>query len=85
VAGEQAGGEQGEGGQQHLAREQEACGERAGHGQDGDGDVAAGAKGVDGQHGEQGGHGEAQAGEVRRDDRSQRGAGGRSGDPVGVQ
>jgi hypothetical protein len=84
VAGEQAGGEQGEGGQQHLAGEQEARGERAGCGQGRGGDAAPGPVGVDGQDGEQGGHGEVQAGEARGDDRSQRGAGGRSGDPVGV-
>jgi hypothetical protein len=84
VAGEQAGGEQGEGGQQHLAGEDEPRDERAGHGQDGGGDVPPGAEGVDGQDGEQGGHGEVQAGDVRGDDRSQRGAGGRPAHPVGV-
>jgi hypothetical protein len=84
VAGQQAGGEQGEGGQQHLAREEETRDERAGHRQDWGGDVAPGAEGVDRQDGEQGGHGEVQAGDVRGDDRSQRGAGGRPGDPVGV-
>jgi len=84
VTGEQAGGEQGEGSQQHLAGEEESRDERAGDGQDGDGDVTPGAEGVDGQDGEQGGHGEAQTGDVRGDDRSQRGAGGRSGHPVRV-
>lgn len=84
ITGQQAGGEQSEGGQQHLAGEQEPGEERAGHGHDGDGDVAAGPEGVDRQHGEQGGHGEVQAGDVRGDDSAQRGAGGRSGHPVGV-
>jgi hypothetical protein len=84
VPGEQAGGEQGEGGQQHLAGEHQARGERAGRGQGEGADVAPGAVGVDGQDGEQGGHGEVQAGQARGDERSQRGAGGRSGDPVGV-
>jgi hypothetical protein len=84
VTGEQAGGEQGEGGQQHLAGEQQARGERAGRGEGGGADVAPGVVGVDGQDGEQGGHGEVQAGEARGDERSQRGSGGRSGDPVGV-
>jgi len=84
VAGEQAGREQGEGGQQHLAREEETCDERAGGGQDEDGDVTPGAEGVNRQDGEQGGHGEVQAGDVRGDDRSQRGAGRRPGHPVGV-
>jgi hypothetical protein len=73
VTGEQAGGEQGEGGQQHLPREQQASGERAGRGQGGGADVAPGTVGIDGQDGEQGGHGEVQAGEARGDERSQRG------------
>jgi hypothetical protein len=85
MAGQQADGEQGEGGEQHLAGEQEPCDERARHGHDGGGDVATGAEGVDRQHGEQGGHGEVQAGHVHGDDRTQHGAGGRSGHPVGVQ
>jgi hypothetical protein len=84
VAGQQNAGEQGEGGQQQLAGEQEARDQRAGRGQDRGGEVAPGLVGVDGQHGEQGGHGEVQAGDARGDQRSQRGAGGRSGDPVGV-
>jgi hypothetical protein len=84
IAGQQADGEQGEGDQQHLAGEQEPCDERAGHGHDRGGDVAAGAEGVDRQHGEQGGHGEVQAGEVRGDHRPQRGARGRPGHPVSV-
>jgi hypothetical protein len=84
MAGQQAGGEQGEGGKQHLAGEQEPRDQRAGHGHDGGGNVAAGAEGVDRQHGEQGGHGEVQAGDVHGDGRTQRGAGGRSGRPVGV-
>jgi hypothetical protein len=69
VAGQQADGEQGKGGEQHLAGEQEPCDERAGHGHDGGGDVATGAEGVDRQHGEQGGHGKVQAGHVHGDDR----------------
>ena len=84
MAGQQAGGEQGEGCEQHLAGEQEPCDERAGHGHDGGGDVATGAEGVDGQHREQSGHGKVQAGHVHGDDRAQRGAGRRSGHPVGV-
>jgi len=84
MASQQDGGEQGEGGQQHLTREQEPCDERAGDGGNGGGDVAAGAEGVDRQDGEQGGHGEVQAGDVRGNDRSEHGAGGRSGHPVGV-
>jgi hypothetical protein len=84
VAGQQSGGEQGEGGQQHLAGKQEPSDERAGHGQDGGGNVAPGAESVDRQHGEQGGHGEIQAGNVRGDDHSQRGTRGRSAHPVGV-
>lgn len=85
IAGQQAGGEQGEGGEQHLPGEQEPRDERAGHGHDRGGDVATSTEGVDRQHGEQGGHGEIQAGDVHGDDRAQRGAGGRSGHPVGVQ
>jgi hypothetical protein len=84
VAGQQADGEQAEGGQQHLAGEQETCDERARHGQDRGGDVAPGAEGIDRQDGEQGGHGEAQAGDVHGDERSQPGAGGRPGHPVGM-
>jgi hypothetical protein len=83
VAGQQAGGEQGEGGQQHLAGEQKVCDERAGHGQNGNRDVEPGAEGIDRQDGEQGGHGEVQPCEVQGDDRSQRGTGGRAGHPVG--
>jgi hypothetical protein len=84
ITGQQAGGEQGKRGEQHLAGDEETCDERTGQGQDGRGDVAPGAEGVDRQDGEQGGHGEVQTGDVRGDDRSQRGAGGRSGHPVGV-
>jgi hypothetical protein len=84
VTGQQTGGEQGKRGQQHLAGDEETCDERTGQGKDGGGDVAPGAQGVDRQDGEQGGHSEVQTGDVRRDDRSQRGAGGRSGHPVCV-
>jgi len=84
MASQQAGGEQGEGGQQHLTGEQDPCDERAGGGGNGGGDVAAGAEGVDRQDGEQGGHGEVQAGDVRGNGRSEHGAGGCSGHPVGV-
>ncbi len=86
VAGQERGREQAEGGQEHLAGEEEPRGQRAEQGEHGGGQVAAEIPdGVHGQHGEQGGEGEVQPGDALRDERTEQGAGDRAADPVHVQ
>lgn len=69
MAGEEPCGEQGEGGQEHLSREEQPGGYGAEQGECGGGQVVAQVlEGVEGEDGEQGGQGEVQAGDAVRDE-----------------